>query len=248
MGAATSRKCDDVIAVALPAGAASRHRQMKPKRYERDRPPHICIATTSFNLPLADSFEPMKVLVDAVSARQGAGLIFLSEQLPALERISDVNLTIIAAETSCNTMRNACPQSRVISWPTRSLPARILREQTAIPRQARAYDLLYSPGNFAIGWPPIPQVLVLQSLWYFGQEARAARRRCSLRMRARLAAESVLARASVRKATRVICVSETLKARVAEDVGGVEKITSIPYAVPELPPQPANHSLGSPTS
>jgi glycosyltransferase involved in cell wall biosynthesis len=177
----------------------------------------------------------MKILVDAVSARQGAGLIFLSEQLPALERIADIRLTIIATEASCAAMRGGCPNSSVISWPMRPLAMRILREQTAIPRRAHDYDLVYSPGNFAIARPQAPQVLVLQSLWYFGQEARVARRHCPARMRMRLAAESIAARASVRKATRVICVSETLRTRVAEDVGGSEKITAIPYAVPELP-------------
>lgn len=179
--------------------------------------------------------EPLNVLVDAVSARHGAGLIFLSEQLPALERIADIRLTIITAQASCAAMRGGCPHSSVISWPMRPLPVRILREQTAIPRRARDYDLVYSPGNFAIACPQAPKVLVLQSLWYFGQEARAARRRCSPRMRMRLAAESLAARASVRKATQVICVSETLRTRVAEDVGGIEKITAVPYAVPEFP-------------
>jgi glycosyltransferase involved in cell wall biosynthesis len=174
-------------------------------------------------------------LVDAVSARQGAGAIFLSEQLPALAQIVGIRLTIITTETSCATVHEGCPRSSLISWPERPLPMRILREQTAIPRRSLDYDLVYAPGNFAIAFPQAPQVLVLQSLWHFGQEARTVGRRCPPRMRMRLAVESLAARASVRKATQVICVSETLRTRVIEDVECLEKITVVPYAVPDLP-------------
>ncbi|HWX87076.1 MAG TPA: glycosyltransferase family 1 protein [Solirubrobacteraceae bacterium] len=179
--------------------------------------------------------EPLNVLVDAVSARSGGGATFLFEQLRALDRIVDVNLTIITTEAAYAAVRGGCPHSNVTSWPVRPLPIRILREQAAIPRLATNYDVVYVPGNFASARARVPQVLVLQSLWHFGRQARAIRRHCPPAMRMRLAAESALARASVHKADRVICVSETMRSCVAEDLGSLEKITVIPAAAPRLP-------------
>ena len=163
--------------------------------------------------------EPLSVLVDAVSARRGGGATFLFEQLRALERILDLRLTILTTEAARVPVLNGCSQSRVISWPVRPLPLRILREQTSIPGQAVHYDAVYVPGNFAIARTRVPQVLVLQSLWHFGRQARGARSRCPATMRLRLLAEARLARASVRRADRVICVSETMRSCVAEDLG-----------------------------
>ncbi len=175
--------------------------------------------------------------MNAVSAHRGGGATFLLEQLRALERIADVRLTVITAEAARAAVRDSCPRSTVVSWPTQPLPIRILREQTAIPRRAADHNVVYVPGNFAIGRAPVPQVLVLQSLWHFGTEARVVRDRCPMAMRVRLAAESLAARASVRKADRVICVSETMRSCVVEDLGELEKLTVVSPAAPRLPAQ-----------
>ncbi|MGA2319518.1 MAG: glycosyltransferase [Solirubrobacteraceae bacterium] len=90
------------------------------------------------------------------------------------------------------------------------------------------------PGNLAIGAVREPQVLVLQSLWHFGKQARAMRARCPVRIRMRLAAEAIAARASVRKAERVLCVSEAMRSSVVEDLGDLEKITVVPPAPPRF--------------
>lgn len=181
--------------------------------------------------------------MDAVSARRGGGATFLLEQLRALERIVDVRLTIITTEAARAAVCDSCPHSKVVSWPTRPLPIRILREQTTIPRWATSYDVVYVPGNFAIAQARAPQVLVLQSLWHFGEQARAVRARCDRSMRARLATESLAARASVRKADRVICVSETIRSCVVEDLGGLEKVSVISPAPPRLPAEEGRERL-----
>jgi glycosyltransferase involved in cell wall biosynthesis len=178
--------------------------------------------------------EPLKVLVNAVSAHRGGGATFLFEQLRALELTIDVHLTIITTEAASAAVRDICPHSEVVSWPARPLPIRILREQTTIPRRAASYDVVYVPGNFAIARGRAPQVLVLQSLWHFGEQARVVRARCDRPMRMRLAAESLAARASVRKAERVICVSETMRSCVVEDLGELEKISVVSPAPPRL--------------
>ncbi len=187
--------------------------------------------------------EPLSVLVDAVSARRGGGATFLFEQLRALERILDLRLTILTTEAARVPVLNSCSQSRVISWPVRPLPLRILREQTSIPGQAVHYDAVYVPGNFAIARTRVPQVLVLQSLWHFGQQAREARNRCPVAMRSRLLAEARVARASVRRADRVICVSETMRSCVAEDLGELEKVIVVSPAPPQLHPDPGHNRL-----
>jgi glycosyltransferase involved in cell wall biosynthesis len=176
-----------------------------------------------------------RVLVDAVSARRGGGAIFASEQLRALDRIPDLRLTIVTNEATREHFRDSCPRSNLVSWQPQPLPLRLLHEQIAIPRRSRAFDVVYLPGNFAIGASPAPQVLVLQSLWHFGKQARAIRDRCPPRMRLRLLAESVAARASVRRADRVICVSETMKSCVVEELGDLEKLTVASPAPPRLP-------------
>lgn len=186
-------------------------------------------------------YEPLHVLVDAVSARQGGGATFLFEQLPALEAIADLRLTIITTDSARATVHDRCPSSNLISWPARPLPIRILHEQTSIPWRQADFDVVYAPGNFAIARCRAPQVLVLQSPWHFGREARLVRERCPVTMRMRLAAESAVARASVRKADRIICVSETMRSYVAEDVGHLDKITVVPSAPPNLPPGVRRH-------
>lgn len=190
--------------------------------------------------------DPINVLVDAVSARSGGGATFLFEQLRALEELTGLRLTIITTEAARTAIQESARQSEVVSWPTRPLPIRLLREQTTIPKQASSYDVVYLPGNFAIARADTPQVLVLQSLWHFGRAARAARARCSVAMRARLLAESSIARASVRKADRVICVSETMRACVVEDLGDHEKITVIAPAPPLLGTSVASRRLPGP--
>jgi glycosyltransferase involved in cell wall biosynthesis len=175
------------------------------------------------------------VLVDAASARHGGGAVFSSEQLRALEGIADLRLTIVTAEATREHVRESCPRSSLISWRAQPLPLRLLREQTAIARRSSAYDVVYVPGNFAIGAVRRPQVLVLQSLWHFGARAREIRSRAPERMRLRLAAETIAARASVRKADRVICVSEAMRSCVVEDLGDLEKITVVVPAAPHFP-------------
>ncbi len=178
----------------------------------------------------------MKLLVNAAFADQGGGATFVLEQLRALERIPQMSLTIIVKEAARSTFHDSCPRSNLLSWPPRPLPIRILREQTSIPELAEDYDVVYVPGNFAIGAVRRPQVLVLQSLWHFGAQARAIRARVPDRMRLRLAIEAIAARASVQKADRVICVSEAMRSCVVEDLGDLDKVTVVAPAAPDFPP------------
>jgi glycosyltransferase involved in cell wall biosynthesis len=194
-------------------------------------------------MPDTSHAPPLTVLVDAVSARRGGGATFLLEQLRALEQIVDIRLTIITTEAARAAIHDSCPHSKVLSWPARPLPIRILHEQTAIPKRTADYDVVYAPGNFAIARAGAPQVLVLQSPWHFGHASRTVRGRCPPAMRARLAAESLAARASVRKADRVICVSETMKSYVAEDLGDLEKISVVPSAPPRFPDERGRRRL-----
>jgi glycosyltransferase involved in cell wall biosynthesis len=185
----------------------------------------------------ADRRKPLSVLVDAASARHGGGAIYSSEQLRALERIADLRLTIVTTEATREHVRDSCPRASLICWRVQPLPLRLLREQIAIARRSSAYDVVYAPGNFAIVAARQPQVLVLQSLWHFGSRAREIRSRVPERMRLRLAVETIAARASVRKANRVICVSEAMRSCVVEDLGDLEKITVVPPAAPHFPSQ-----------
>jgi glycosyltransferase involved in cell wall biosynthesis len=182
------------------------------------------------------SSEPLNVLVNAVSARSGGGATFLFEQLRALEKLGDVQLTIVTTQVAFPFVQRFCPKSDVIVWRDRPLPLRIMHEQIGLPKRARDYDVIYMPGNFALARTSVPQVMVLQSAWHFGGDGRLARRRCPPTMRTRLAVERRAAHASVRNADHVICVSETMRSYAVEDMGPLSKISVAPPVPPSFPP------------
>lgn len=181
------------------------------------------------------SNEPLNVLVNAVSARSGGGATFLFEQLRALEKLGDVRLTIVTTLVAYSAVRHFCPRSEVIVWQARPLPLRIMHEQIGLPKRARDYDVVYMPGNFALARTSVPQVMVLQSAWHFGGDARRVIRHCPWAMRARFAVERRAAHASVRNADQVICVSETMRSYAVEDMGPLSRISVVPPVPPSFP-------------
>jgi glycosyltransferase involved in cell wall biosynthesis len=178
----------------------------------------------------------LRVLVNAVSAHTGGGLTYAFEQIRELAARDDVDLTVLATQPLVRSLGAACPALRIRAQPRRTLPMRIVWEQAAIPRQARDHDVVYMLGNFAAFACRGPQVVALQNPHHFGAAARALRSRtASRRGRARLAVEAAVARASAKRASRVIAVSETLRAAVEEDIGRPPGLRTIPSGVPELP-------------
>lgn len=175
------------------------------------------------------------MLVNAVSAHTGGGLTYAAEQIPELAAREDLDLTVLATQPLADWLRKQCPGLRLREQPRRPVWLRTAWEQAVIPFLARQHDAVYMLGNFAALAYRGPQVVVLHNPLHFGMDGRAVRARIgSRRTRARVAFETLAARASVRRATRAIAVSRTLCAAVEEDVGRAAGLRTITSGVPAL--------------
>lgn len=177
---------------------------------------------------------PVRVLVDAVSARVGGGGTFATAQLEALAALPELDLTIYATGLIAERLQAACPGAKVHRCADRNVVRRLVWEQLVLAWRARDHDVVYTTGNFALFASPRPQALALQNAWYFTDLVRAFRRRCPWRRRARLAAEAGLARASIRRSDRAIAVSESMRAAVEQDLGRLDHLTVVPSAAPVI--------------
>lgn len=179
---------------------------------------------------------PLRVLVVALSARTGGGGSHVVSQATALAREPGIELTVHAAADVAERVRALAPSARVVAHPRRPLPVRLLVEQVRLARAARAFDVVAPVGNFALFAHRAPQVLTVQNGWYFTAAVRRFRReRCPLPMRIRLALESAVARRSIRHATLVVTVSESMRAAIEEDLGPLAHLHVVASAAPSLP-------------
>lgn len=175
------------------------------------------------------------MLVDGLSARLGGGETLLIAQMEALCRVPGLDLAIYATPSVAERLGDTCGQAKVRAKRMRSLTHRLLWEQLALPRLARRYDVLYMPGNFAVFMTSRPQVVAFQNAIHFGSAGRHFVRGVrSLRYRARVATERRLARASLRRATAAVLVSESLDQAVEEDFGRLPNVHLVSGA-PTLP-------------
>lgn len=181
--------------------------------------------------------ERVRVLAVSLSARTGGGATHLRNVVEALARRDDVSVTVHVAGDLAAGLAQRAPAATVVGRPRRPLPLRLLDEQLRVASQAHRFDVVLAFGNFALFGSPRPQVLTAQNAWYFTDAVRVFRRRhCPPAMRARLAVESLVARDSIRRATRVVAVSHAMRDAVAADMGPMEKLAVVVSATPRLPP------------
>lgn len=196
------------------------------------------------------STDRLRVLVIALSARTGGGASHLVNQVSALSSIDGTDITVHARSALAERLRRAAPRARIIGHETRPLALRVIFEQLIVPWRERDHDVIYIPGNLGLIMSPRPQVVCQQNAWYFTDAIREFRRtRCSRLMRVRLAVESAAARWSVRHATAVVTVSETMRQMIESDLGRLECLRVIASAPPNLGSeagsshQPAGYAL-----
>lgn len=188
---------------------------------------------------------PLRVLVDAVSARVGGGGTYIVSQMEALAAEDGIALTILASGSVADRLRAACPSATIVVVAALPAPLRIVWEQAMLPFTARRFDAVYMPGNFALLLSPRPQVLTVQNAWYFTDPVRRFRREhCPLRMRVRLNVETALARASIRRADCVVAVSRAMLEAIEADLGPLARAKTIASAVPGLP-EPSDGEVAS---
>jgi glycosyltransferase involved in cell wall biosynthesis len=176
----------------------------------------------------------LRVLVDAASVRIGGTRTYARAQLAALDAIPGIELTVFTSRAAASELAAACPNATVRECPRGSLTRRILWEQLALPVHARGHDVIFTLGNFALFLARRPQVVASHNMSHFTEHVRRFRRkRYPPRLRLRLALESAAARASVKRAERVVAVSQTMRAAIEGDLGAMSHIRVIPSASPD---------------
>lgn len=170
------------------------------------------------------------IIVDALSAMPGGGLVYLTEQVRALERVRpDFTLRVLVTPENAHYISKAI-QSESIVIGHRNLASRLFYEQTAIAKRKPPADLLYYPGNFCSLLPsPQPLILTLQNAHYFGIG------RLSKKPPLRGVIETRLANASARRADLVVVISNFLRTQLLADGFDETKLRLIPSGVPDFP-------------
>lgn len=172
----------------------------------------------------------LTVLVDAMSARLGGGLSFLTRQIAAIERtMPEVDLEILAAPWNVERLTTTLKSPvQLVNVPNPYV--RYAYEQTILPLRRGSAQVLYCPGNFG-PLPParLPTVLAIQNPNFYGR-GRAEPHNRRLMRRTKI----VLSRWSARRADRVVLISESLMAEVLADM-------------PELAPKAVLVPSGAPT-
>lgn len=172
-----------------------------------------------------------RVIIDALSARVGGGLTYITQQLSSLERVRpDLDLFVLTSPINEEAIRKATDcEIRVIRAP--NLASRIVFEQTILPILASKGDVLYCPANFCpLFHGSLPVVLTLRNAHHFGQ-GKSIPHDKPLRKKA----EIQLAHASAKRADIVVAVSEFLRSQMLEDGIESSKIRVIPSGLPKLP-------------
>ena len=112
------------------------------------------------------------VVIDALWARVGGGLSFITQQVAALERVRpEWKLQVLGAPWNSGLLQDEL-RSEVRTVPLRTLAGRLAYEQAVLP--TIGCDILYAPGNFCPLLPTrAPIVLTVHNPSYYG-EARWA--------------------------------------------------------------------------
>jgi len=148
----------------------------------------------------------MRVAVEATSVAPGGGLSFLRGALAALSQDGGLDLEVFVQKEIARECEGRHVRPLVVG-PFRGLVHRLAWVQIAFPRLARAYDAILAPGNQAPLVMARKTVLFVQNAHVVPQSAWRAEYRTSKRRLQRL-----MARASIRRAGRVLFISEALKA------------------------------------
>ncbi len=158
--------------------------------------------------PSTDDRAPIRVLVDAMSARLGGGLTFIGSQLAALARQPGVDGEVLASPWNAAALADAQP------WPVRdtgvrSVAHRYLWEQTVLPgpKVLGGFDVAYFPANLGpLRRLPVATVLAVQDANYLQDRAW---RRANLRRAKRL--RQALVVRSMAVVDDVVLISEALR-------------------------------------
>ncbi len=193
---------------------------------------------------MTELVRPLRVALNAVAARPGGGLSYLLNQIPHLDR--SVELDVFVGPSLVGPLRTAFDGLRIRSLPSwaHSLPLRLFWEHVVFPRLARDADVLYSIGSFASLTRRKPQVVVVLIPYVFGPEGQSVIRTTKppRSFRAKVAAQRLLGRLTLRRATVLIATSEFTASQIRASASGDVDIRVVPIAGAEIPPN--EHTSG----
>ena len=161
---------------------------------------------------------PLRIFVNATSARLGGGITVLQNLLPALGALDGGlhSWTVAARPQLAARIDPGLARIRLISPRGAQGALRPLWEQAALPTLARTADVIFAPAGVASLAARRPQVLMLQNLAPFDE---GVLRRAPARKKVRLLLLRELAIRSARRAKTVLFISEYAKAAILPQLG-----------------------------
>lgn len=183
---------------------------------------------------------PKRILVNAWSARLGGGSTVASMHVRALLEADDdsIHLSVLVRDRSIVPIRH--PRLRVYCLGRFPTLLRVLMEHLLVPLLGTAWraDVIYCLGNMGVLHPTRPTVVLMQNMLHLLPNDRAGLvAPTNLTRRIRDVLEKAVARATCRRAKRVICVSATLaNAAMRRWPELSSRIIAIPSVLPMGPP------------
>jgi len=175
------------------------------------------------------------IVVDALSVHMGGGASYLTRQLAALGRVApERNLVVLAATWNEQVLRSAVDSSTVVrGLRVGNLATRLAFQQLCLPRYRGERTVLYCPGNLTpLVRSHLPVVLALQNPNMVGPGPCQPHNR-----RWRRRAQIEMTRRSLRRADRVVVISEALRDDVLGDgLVGPERLRVVPSGAPPVSP------------
>jgi glycosyltransferase involved in cell wall biosynthesis len=162
------------------------------------------------------------IFVNALAASAGGGLTYIRNVLPRLAICDGVRVTIAVSEPLRS---EVAPSARVAIAQTSSPNGPISRfwyEQRELPAivHRSGADVLLSTGNFAMFFPPVPQILLSRNALYLSADFfRDLRERGDYRLWSDTELKSALAQWSVRRADLTIAPSAAFASELTRWTG-----------------------------
>lgn len=159
----------------------------------------------------------MRILVNALPARDGGGLRYLIEEMRGIEAVApDTSLELLASPWGYKPIAESV-RSQVRSVDVKSVGDRFVFEQTVLRKRARKWDVLYCPLNFGpVLFGGSRSVVTVHNSNYFGHGLSMAGTR-----RARPWIKVHACHASLRASRQIVAISDSLRNEIVRTLPDV---------------------------
>lgn len=166
----------------------------------------------------------MKILIDALSAREGGGVTYIRHFLPALikERPDWQYTILLSSEYQGELIDGLHKDFKLIipSLPPEALLRRWLYLQTFVPRLIRknGFDLLFTVAETSTLRAPCPSVVLVRNLNFYARSFSYSTMRWRLQFLAYRLTRFPFVYLTLRRANRLVFVSDAFRDQVAQKV------------------------------